>query len=435
MPGDYDGVGHDRAGRLPPVDGAVVRRSARRRPACSARSAAANLIDIPVPGDYDGVGHTELAVFRPVDGAVVRPAARRRRPHRPFGAAEPGRHPRAGRLRRGRPHRAGRLPARRPRSGSCSGPGGGRLLASFGDTSHVRHAVEAPVGSLADARPARPGVRVRSARRPARGRSCRRRVSRNGLAPAAARASRATSGPPRSCRSSRVAPARDAGVDASRSAGESLHRKTPGRRPRAARRRNADRGQSTLPANGSCRQRGDPGAVDLSVLPSSRPAGRRRRRVGGPWTRPSPVFAASPAAHLPHLLDAACMRISWRSSFSPGRVRSWPFLVDGDEADAHLVGGRLAPGDEPWGAGSGSGVARRVVEVGDDLDDRALGEVERLLEVVGVLPAEVPVGDLDRSWSRPSGKVTVISHVAAEQVHVRGDGVAPRRRPGRSRRP
>ncbi len=82
-----------------------------------------------------------------------------------------------------------------------------------------------------------------------------------------------------------------------------------------------------------------------------------------------------------------CRKYSPSSSCSPGWVRSEPLLDDGEETDAHLVGGRLAPFDFLVGC---------VVVMGADLEDRALGEVDRLLEEVGVLPVVVPVADPDQ---------------------------------------
>jgi len=45
--------------------------------------------------------------------------------------------------------------------------------------------------------------------------------------------------------------------------------------------------------------------------------------------------------------------------------------------------------------------------VGFDADLRAARELQRLLELVGLLPVEIPVLDDDRSFVEPSGNVAI----------------------------
>ena len=59
----------------------------------------------------------------------------------------------------------------------------------------------------------------------------------------------------------------------------------------------------------------------------------------------------------------------------------------------------------------------------DQVDHRALGKIERLLEVVRVLPVEVPVVDLDQVLNVAVGEFDGHLHVAAQQMHVRRDRV------------
>ena len=76
-----------------------------------------------------------------------------------------------------------------------------------------------------------------------------------------------------------------------------------------------------------------------------------------------------------------------------------------------------------------------IVEVRDDIDDRAGGQFDRFLEVIGALPGRVPVVDLDEALGRAVAVTDRHMHVVAELVHVGGDGQGFAGQPARTSSP
>ena len=156
------------------------------------------------------------------------------------------------------------------------------------------------------------------------------------------------------------------------------------------------------------------------------------------WSSPStsgPCSTASAASELklPHSISAAdwpfaagsslirCLeKISPRSSMPESLTRSWPFFTTAMKP-SHISS--LTPGPHFTALGGCGGCGDGgVVEVRDDLDDRALGNRDRLVEIVGVLPGRVPVRNMDQVLGPSVRELDEHPHVVPEHVHVRRHG-------------
>ena len=110
------------------------------------------------------------------------------------------------------------------------------------------------------------------------------------------------------------------------------------------------------------------------------------------------------------LSDGSSRGAASRRTAGDRTVRTWRaipqvFVVAGElkEADAHLVGRLLAPVHFDRRLARVAGVLGGVVEVGDHLDPRPLGQGDGRRELVRVLPVEVPVVDADQGLPRAVG--------------------------------
>ena len=160
-----------------------------------------------------------------------------------------------------------------------------------------------------------------------------------------------------------------------------------------------------------------------SRAPRSRSAARRARRGSGRSSaRPG---ASAPRREAPLALGRV-LALEAREDRADAYRRAFVRRRDLKQAEAHLVGRPLAPqhvARREWLAGDDGLRATRVVEAAAHADRVAGVRIDGMLEVVGVLPVEVPVRDVQQRLRARRAGIQLEADVDAAQVHVAGDAV------------